>query len=359
MLADHAAPPVTADHAAPAASGPDLASYDAITVAFSGGKDSLACVLALLEAGVPRERIELWHHDVDGREGSDLMDWPCTRDYCAKVAAALGLRIFYSWREGGIERELLRDNQRTAAVRFETPEGTIGTAGGVDGPLGTRRKFPQVSADLSVRWCSPSVKIDVGAAAIRNQRRFNGRRTLVVSGERAEESPARARYHAFEVDRADPRAAKRKPAAPARGRRRAARPPIRHVDRWRPVLAWTERAVWAIIERWRVNPHPAYRLGWGRVSCMTCIFGSPNQWASVQALAPARFERIAELEAEFGVTIQRKRTVRQLAVVGQPYRWSPEDARAALSAAFDEPAILEPGAWKLPAGAFGESCGPT
>jgi tRNA(Ile)-lysidine synthase TilS/MesJ len=49
-------------------SSPDLNSYDVIVVAFSGGKDSIACVLHLLELGGPRERIELWHHDVDGRE---------------------------------------------------------------------------------------------------------------------------------------------------------------------------------------------------------------------------------------------------------------------------------------------------
>ena len=95
---------------------PDLASYDTIIVAFSGGKDSVACVLRLLELGVPRERIELWHHDVDGREGSDLMDWPVTRSYCRAFADALGLRIFYSWKVGGFEREMLRDGEHTQPI---------------------------------------------------------------------------------------------------------------------------------------------------------------------------------------------------------------------------------------------------
>ena len=49
---------------------PDLQSYDHILVAFSGGKDSLACLLHLLDLGVPRTRIELWHHRIDGAEGT-------------------------------------------------------------------------------------------------------------------------------------------------------------------------------------------------------------------------------------------------------------------------------------------------
>lgn len=48
----------------------DLATYDHIIVAFSGGKDSWACLLHLLDLDVERKKIELWHHLVDGREGS-------------------------------------------------------------------------------------------------------------------------------------------------------------------------------------------------------------------------------------------------------------------------------------------------
>lgn len=61
----------------PEEDAPDLESYDRIIVAFSGGKDSLATFLHLLDAGVDRNRIELWHHLVDGR-GRNFMDWPIT-----------------------------------------------------------------------------------------------------------------------------------------------------------------------------------------------------------------------------------------------------------------------------------------
>lgn len=336
------------DHDDVDAKTPTLTSYDAIIVAFSGGKDSLACVLALLEEGQRlgvdlRPRIELWHHDVDGGpNGTGFMDWPVTSSYCTKVAEALKLPIFFSWKRGGFEREMLRENARTAPIEWEQPDGTLGRAGGERGKLATRRRFPQVSADLSVRWCSAYLKIDVGSAAISGQARFRGKRTLVVSGERAAESSARARYATFEPDRTHRIGARVK----------------RHVDRWRPVHAWSDAEVWAIIERWKVAPHPAYVLGWGRVSCMTCIFGSPNQWASVRKLAPDRYARIAAYEREFGSTIQRKASVVDQANKGTPYEWAADAAREALSREFTGPVFVE--TWTLPAGALrGESCGPT
>lgn len=314
---------------------PDLASYDRVVVAFSGGKDSLACVLHLIDLGVPREKIELWHHDVDGREGPGLMDWPVTPDYCRKVAEALGLPIYFSWKEGGFEREMLRDGTPTAPTHFETPDG-VGTSGGRGKP-GTRRRFPQVSADLSVRWCSAYLKIDVGIAALRNQPRFKGQRTLFVTGERAQESAARSKYAVFAPHKAHGAG--------------------RHVDHWRAVLDWREEDVWAIIERHRINPHPAYRLGWGRLSCATCIFGSKHQFASAAVILPYRFGRMSAHETDFGVTVKRKGSLEELAADGTPYEFNLLAAASAICESFLEPVFLE--VWTLPAGAFGESTGPS
>ncbi len=316
-----------------------LNTYDRIICSFSGGKDSIACFLHLLELGVDRSKIELWHNEIDGREGSELMDWKCTQDYCRKFAQAFGVPIYFSWREGGFEREMLRDNTSTAPIKFETPEGAIKSAGGIRESLGTRLKFPQVSADLSVRYCSSYAKIDVSAMAIRNQERFNGIKTLFITGERGEESKARAGYAINEPDRADNRTGAKK----------------RHVQHWRPIRDWKRERVWDIIERFKIRTHPAYYLGFGRVSCACCIFGSKNQFATIHKINPSQTERIMNYEEKFGVTIKRDKSIRQLISEGTPYDMDAETIKMALSKEYTLPIFMN--TWVRPAGAEGEQCG--
>ncbi|MEG8058514.1 phosphoadenosine phosphosulfate reductase family protein [Sphingomonas sp. 22L2VL55-3] len=130
-----------------------------------------------------------------------------------------------------------------------------------------------------MRWCSPALKIDVLAAAIRNQPRFLDGHTLVITGERAEESPSRARYATLEPHRTSTLA--------------------HAVDHWRPVHDWTERLIWDAISQARTSPHPAYVLGWDRLSCRACIFGSPDQWATLRLvfLPPSEGLRLAKPRA--------------------------------------------------------------
>ena len=333
------------DRAQSPATGPSLSEYDRAVVFFSSGKDSVAAVLHLLDLGFPKDRIELHHHCVDGMEGSNLMDWPITHSYCKAFAKAFGLRLYFSWRVNGIEGEMMRQNSRTAPVAFETEDGTLAVMGGDRGPLGTRRKFPQVSADLTTRWCSSAAKIDVGSRVLNNEPRFLLGKTLVVTGERAEESPARSRYKTFEPHRTDNRDGARVQ---------------RWVDHWRPVHGFTEAQVWDVLCKHRVNPHPAYWLGWGRMSCLFCIFGSAHQWASAQKVAPDGFERIAQREEEFGVTIHRKLSVRQQAERGIAYDMDPSQMALAMRHHYPEDMLIVPeGQWTHPPGAFGESNGPT
>lgn len=106
----------------------------------------------------------------------------------------------------------------------------------MNGPLGTRMRFPQQRASLNTRWCSSVVKIDVAASYLRNDTQFRNQRTLVVTGERAEESSSRARYATFERHRTDTRDSKTAP----------------HIDHLRAVHSWSEEEVWVIIARIQV-----------------------------------------------------------------------------------------------------------
>lgn len=318
-----------------------LSQYDKILISFSGGKDSIACIKACIEAGAKKEQIELWHQRIDGHSTKNFMDWPCTDDYVLKFAQALNIPVYFQWKVGGFYRELNRCNSLTAPTRFETETHEICQVGGTRGKPNTRGLFPQVSADLRVRWCSAYLKIDVMSAAVRNQPRFNNSKTLIVTGERAEESPNRAKYHEFEIDRSDSRSGRKQ----------------RHVDHWRPIKDWKETEVWEAMEAFKVLPHPAYRLGWGRLSCIACIFGSRNQWASLAKISPDMAEKIIQTEAESGKTIKRNESVPDQICKGSAYEdMHPETVSMALSKEYS--GQIYTNSWQLPSGAFGENAGP-
>jgi 3'-phosphoadenosine 5'-phosphosulfate sulfotransferase (PAPS reductase)/FAD synthetase len=316
----------------------DLSAYDRLIVCLSG-KDAIACFLRLIDLGVDLSKVELWHHDVDGREGSTLADWPFMASYCRAFADAFGVPIYFSWLEGGFEGEMLKENSVSGAHMVETPDGLVRLER--NSKPGTRLKFPQVSASLTTRWCSSALKIDVARRAITNQERFTGQRTLFITGERREESAGRSKYNQFEPHYCS---AKK-----------------RQVDHWRPVLHLDEQAIWDLLRKHRVVPPVPYRLGWPRSSCQTCIFNSDSIWATIGLYFPDRLERIDAYERQFGVSIARSgKTVAERAAGAEAFEITDNEALVqARSKDYFLPVLLEPGQeWVMPPGAFGnEGCG--
>lgn len=335
----------------------DPNGYDLIVVSFSGGKDSQACVLHLLEMGIDPAKIELWHQHVDGDQAGRLMDWPCTPAYCAAWAAAMGLPLRSQWKDGGFEGEMLRKDRRTKGIYMHDGNGGYKhLPASTRGKESTRMQFPQRSNDLSTRWCSAYLKIDVAARAIAGDSRLDRGRFLYISGERRQESAARAKYAEVEPHRTD-------------GKRR-------RVDHWRLVIDYTEHQVWEIIQRYGLVPHPAYRLGWGRLSCLACIYGDDSQWATIRYLAREQFDKIAGYEEQFGKTIAHKRAKKsegggiiQLPVIQRATEGSIFQAtldapewlrkRAMSTDPYNEIVQVSSDAWEMPAGAFAETSGPT
>lgn len=166
---------------------------------------------------------------------------------------------------------------------------------------------------------------------------------MVISGERGEESAARANYAIFEPDRAD---------------LRDGRQMIRHVDRFRPLRDWKEQQVWDIIRRYRIRVHPCYYMGWSRCSCKFCVFGNKNQFASANCISPQQMGKVISLEEQFGWTMKRNISLPGLIAAGTPYRSITEELKQlATGYNYNQPVILPSDEkWKLPAGAYGEMC---
>ena len=132
----------------------------------------------------------------------------------------------------------------------------------------------------------------------------------------------------------------------------------RYVDRWRPIKDWKEEDVWAIHERWKVRAHPCYYLGWSRCSCKFCIFGNADQFASAFQISPSIGERMVGLEEEFGSTLKRNISLVDLVQKGSVYGAVNEElVDIATKYTYDLSIIMQN--WELPAGAYGESYGPT
>ncbi len=250
--------------------------------------------------------------------------------------------ILHQWKVGGFEREMLRDNAKTAPTRFELPDGTIKEVGGMRGKASTRLKFPQVSADLSVRYCSPYLKIDVCAIAINNDPRFRGKKICLITGERRQESTARSKYAEVEAHRCNS--------------------PKKLVHQWRNVIDYSEEMVWSLLRKHNIRAHPAYYLGWGRVSCVLCIFGDADQMASARVLVPDQFNRVVGYEQQFGVTIRKGKTVLQMADQGRSHSTIDDTFYRPLALSHDYPVHLihfTAEAWQLPSGAYKRCGGPT
>ncbi len=136
---------------------PDLASYDHILVAFSGGKDSLNCLVHLLDEAVDPARRELHHQNVEGR-GPPTFDWAVIASYCRMVAETFGVPLYFSWRDAGLRREMLRHGEPTAPVMFETPEGQIATIDG-HGKPGTRVRSRKSLRIITFRTIATSATV--------------------------------------------------------------------------------------------------------------------------------------------------------------------------------------------------------
>lgn len=347
-----------------------LEMYDLIIVLISGGKDSIACYYKLMELGVPKAKIEFWHHDIDGGHPSRTMDWRCTANYIRSFAEAEQISLRVSWRKNGFFGELYRIGA-SELIEWVAPEtgeiyqcppskkymecqklkvSAISEMENKLAEFGYRMKFPMKSGDLSRRWCSAYLKIMVADTVLRNMNSVaanltktrKDKKLLIVSGERRGESVGRSKYNEIEIHRTN-----------------AVSKHHRTVHQWRPVIDYSERDIWEVLKRHKVNPHPCYRAGWNRCSCAMCIFSTPRLFAGIRELYPKEYALLCQDEKILGFTLDNHCDLETY--IGSAdscvYHGDKEAIQSLLTGEFPVESVYVKGKWKHPAGAFHGAAG--
>lgn len=347
-----------------------LEMYDLVIVLISGGKDSIACYYKLLELGVPKSKIEFWHHDIDGGHPSRTMDWRCTANYIRSFAEAEQIPLRVSWRKNGFFGELYRIGA-SELIEYVDPETgeiyqcppskkymecqklKVAAISEMENKLAEfsyRMKFPMKSGDLSRRWCSAYLKIMVADTVLRNMNSVAANLTktrmdiklLIVSGERRGESVGRSKYNEIEIHRTN-----------------AVSKHHRTVHQWRPVIDYSEKDIWEVLKRHKVNPHPCYRAGWNRCSCAMCIFSTPQLFAGIRELYPKEYALLCQDEKVLGFTLDNHCDLETY--IGSAdscvYHGDKEAIQSLLTGEFPVESVYVKDKWKYPVGAFHGAAG--
>lgn len=198
-------------------------SADLHILSLSGGKDSVAAALHLVEMQIPHRRVFMdtgWEHP-------DLYDH---LDYLAGIL-------------GPIERisAPLPDLPADLLPEVEAIEAVLGIS---RSPFVRRCVKRAMFPSRRRRWCTQELKVH---PFLRWVEQLDADIVNIV-GIRAEESAARSRLPEREL-----------------------MPGAEHIEVWRPLIRWTEADVIAIHQRHNVRPCPLYLRGSLRVGCWPCI----------------------------------------------------------------------------------------
>ena len=214
-------------------------------LSLSGGKDSTATGLLLLESDIPFRAVfadTWWEH-------------PDTYAYVDSLERLFG-PIKRVGREGGM-RKLVRDrNGFPARVR---------------------------------RFCTSELKrIPLAIWMASEARRLGGSEAISVTGLRRDESAARANLLPWEIT-----------TTKIPGKWAADGEPYQTVEwSYRPLLDWKLADVVAIHQRHNVRPNPLYLRGFSRVGCFPCINAGKGEIKRIAEQHPEIIDEIAALEDE-------------------------------------------------------------
>lgn len=69
------------------------------------------------------------------------------------------------------------------------------------------------------------------------------------------------------------------------------------VSIYRPLIKWTAKDVFAMHDKYGIEPNPLYKLGMGRVGCMPCVNCNKAELFEIARRFPEEIARVAEWEA--------------------------------------------------------------
>jgi 3'-phosphoadenosine 5'-phosphosulfate sulfotransferase (PAPS reductase)/FAD synthetase len=217
-----------------------LAEGAAVAIGVSGGKDSQAAAPATFE-----------HLDRIGHTGPRLLihadlgsvEWADSFPTCLRLAEHLGVDLVTVRRKQGGLMDRWESRWRSNVARYEN--------------LSTVTLVPCWSTPM-MRYCTSELKTSKIHAELK--RRFPRLPIISVTGIRREESTQRARAAIMDHK------------------------PGERIWTWRPILDWTKTEVFASLDAWGIELHPAYRqFGLTRVSCRFCIMSSLADLAAAAA----------------------------------------------------------------------------
>jgi len=233
---------------------PDLRQFDKVFISISGGKDSHAMTFLVRDIAEKQgclDKLICVYADTG-------MEWYNAEEQVRKICQAAGipLQVVYP----------VRPMVEKFRHRFE-----LAKAGKVNELV-----FPSARC----RYCTSEQKV---APLDKFTIRYTGK-LLKVTGERWQESSARAGYSEFiKVSRITNRK--------------------RTVYGWRPMLGFTTTDIFQMVVDSGVPRHCAYDMGCGRLGCAGCIHSNNYELKVEMRENPEIFESLDRLEVEVGKTM--------------------------------------------------------
>lgn len=212
-------------------------------VGISGGKDSEAALLYVIESGIRKDRILASFCDIGN-------DHPWTIAHVEKISREIHpvFTIYPNWKD--LKKEPARLGFFDLALH--------------------KRRFPSTKA----RFCTEVLKIYPTADYIQKLK-YDGKKVIAVSGVRADESEDRSKLSEWDWNG------------------------NLFTYQWRPLLRWTLNDVLAIHERHSFPLNPLYAIGAQRVGCWPCIMSRKAEIRIIALKFPERIEEIRKAEQEF------------------------------------------------------------